>query len=443
MRKASTTSVWPAHNDDDYKFRGIKIPAFTTTEYQNYNIQPFLNRISNSLRGIMALSRQEVADIFLDAESRKLTHLARAAINQDGFLDDKWMQEQCDLAGYTILNTAYQILLEIPTSVLRAIIRGDLPEISHEADVRALQSPKYVAAPSNLFAKACIFPSIYTIYFVNKTTNEPPTIADILQLIAYLVGNSNNPAVLNLARDLKERIRGCSPQDTLAGGLVDVGFSGDGALRLTQHYANVSSNDVMQQFKSASVMLFGQSKYVIRGFIVCRLQKFNYCSLAEVILSRLAQSYTSRGGGFNGVAAGASITGARNLSPSAWEQIGAVEATEIYKKNLAADQERLQELRDIAERQKNLAIERALQDTLVGLLPQEEQDKIRAAGAALREALYTEHEERHRDSEEEDAADEDVVDDEAESVDEEAAGEYSSDIEFSSSPTRGNPAPRN
>lgn len=43
------------------------------------------------------------------------------------------MQEQCDLAGYTILNTAYQILLEIPSSVVRAIIRGDLPEISHEA----------------------------------------------------------------------------------------------------------------------------------------------------------------------------------------------------------------------------------------------------------------------------------------------------------------------
>lgn len=122
-----------------------------------------------------------------------------------------------------------------------------------------------------------------------------------------------------------------------------------------------------------------------------------------------------------------------------------MEATEIYKKNLAADQERLQELRDIAERQKNLAIERALQDTLVGLLPQEEQDKLRAAEAALRSALYTEHEERHRDSEEEDAADDDAADDdavdnEAESLDEEAAGEYSSDIEFSSSPTRGNPA---
>lgn len=53
-------------------------------------------------------------------------------------------------------------------------------------------------------------------------------------------------------------------------------------------------------------MCCGQARY--------GLYKFNYCSLAEVIISRLVQSYISRGGGFNGAVAGASITGARNLS---------------------------------------------------------------------------------------------------------------------------------
>ncbi|OBT39411.1 hypothetical protein VE00_10346 [Pseudogymnoascus sp. WSF 3629] len=38
----------------------------------------------------MALSRQEVAATFLQAAEMKLTHLAKALINQDGFLDDLW-----------------------------------------------------------------------------------------------------------------------------------------------------------------------------------------------------------------------------------------------------------------------------------------------------------------------------------------------------------------
>jgi hypothetical protein len=38
----------------------------------------------------MALSRQEVAAAFLQAAEMKLTHLAKALINQDGFLDDLW-----------------------------------------------------------------------------------------------------------------------------------------------------------------------------------------------------------------------------------------------------------------------------------------------------------------------------------------------------------------
>lgn len=57
----------------------LRIPRNNLFEY-SIPLQPNIK---------MALSCQEVAEIYIDAESRKFTHLTRAIINQDGFLDDK------------------------------------------------------------------------------------------------------------------------------------------------------------------------------------------------------------------------------------------------------------------------------------------------------------------------------------------------------------------
>lgn len=35
-----------------------------------------------------------MARVFLEAESKKLTHLAKVLVNQDGLIDDKWLQGQ-------------------------------------------------------------------------------------------------------------------------------------------------------------------------------------------------------------------------------------------------------------------------------------------------------------------------------------------------------------
>lgn len=335
----------------------------------------------------MALSREEVAEIYVAAEKLKMTHLAKAVINQDGYLDDDWVQTQCDHSGYAVLTNAYSILLETPPSVVQSIIRGDLPEIATDrnAEIHQLQRSSYVAVGVNL-----VCPSIYTVYLVDKTTSKPPTVADLYPIIRYVKQTYTNSATLALAQNLETRIDeyNQNPQIPLPGGLVDVGFSADGALRITQHLSNIGSNEVMQHFRAAAAHLFGQAKYGLRGFIVCKLRKFNQCGLAEVLFSRMAQSYTSRGGGFNGIVAGRSLTGGRNLPVVSWEEIAAADPTPIYTKNLADDMEKLDDLRNIAERWRNLAERRALQDIAISMLPVANQVMIRAAEAELRATLY-------------------------------------------------------
>ncbi|KFX92685.1 hypothetical protein V490_05236 [Pseudogymnoascus sp. VKM F-3557] len=385
-----------------------------------------------------SLSRQEVADIYLAAQERKLTHLAKAIINQDGFLDDAKMQEHCDYSGYTILATAYQIILEIPETVVRAVIRGDLPELAQHADVRALQSPNYVAVPCMLATSSgCIHPSIYTIYLVHKATNKPPTIADLQLIIARIQATSSNNSSLTLAQQLSDRIRGCSPQTTLEGGLVDVGFSKDGAERITQHYTNTNSNKVMQEFKEAAEAIFGRFKYGLRGYIVCRIRKLNHCALSEILISRLAQSYISRGGGFNGFIAGANLRGGQLLTATAWEEIGAVPPTPFYKQNLAADKKETQRLRDLVARQKEVVQERLLQDIAIEALPQAEREKLRAKEEELRERLLGERdgsESQVDQSQQESAADQEIE----EPADDQPTG-YTSDIDDSSEPIHSRP----
>lgn len=335
-------------------------------------------------------TREQIAKTYLEAQGNKLADLAKAVINQNGFLDDSWLQAQCNFSGYSIFTTTYQILLETPTSVIQALIRGGLPKMAGHADLRRLQRDEYTAVPHSPTTR---HPVIYSIYLVDKSTNEPPTVGDLYQIIPRVrqvasAAVTPNPAALKLATALEMRIMGCSPQSLLARGLVDVGYAGNGTQRLQQHYNGVSSNEVMQLFRQASTHIFGQ-RYCLRGFIICKLRKLGYCALAEVIFSRLTQSDVSRGGGFNGITTGFSIPSAQNLSSMAWEEIAAVKPSDIYTRNLAEDMDKMKAEstahRDVVERWKNLTETRALQDCVDEMLPKEAREKIRTLGKALQQ----------------------------------------------------------
>lgn len=236
---------------------------------------------------------------------------------------------------------AYHILLATPPLMILAIIQGELPTISGSLEVQYLQHPDYTAVPP---AFNCIHPTIYTIYLVDQETHEPPTVQDLATIIDSVRRKAAPIAVqvpaaakaLRLCRSLEARMVGQDPQAPIAGGLVDVGFSGDSAARIDQHLNDESSNKIMQLFYEAAVREFDDT-YELQGYIVCKMRSIEHCALAEIIFSRMAQSYTSRGGGFNSATAGASIKRAHALSGVEWEEIAAVKPDWVFTDHFESD----------------------------------------------------------------------------------------------------------
>ncbi|KFY30760.1 hypothetical protein V493_01706 [Pseudogymnoascus sp. VKM F-4281 (FW-2241)] len=197
---------------------------------------------------------------FLNAESESILAVARTLINQGGFLDDVWLKGQCRYSGYSILSNAHQILLATPVAVLQGLIRGDLPAMSMNSDLQYLQSPQYVQVTPTLNTDDIVHPVIYAVYLVDSQTNMPPTIRDVkivLDNIEASIDTLNMPTqskarAKSLASLLKDRILGHSPNSTLAGGLVNIGFAGKGSARLAQHVAGVNSNEIMQLFRESA-----------------------------------------------------------------------------------------------------------------------------------------------------------------------------------------------
>lgn len=229
--------------------------------------------------------------------------------------------------------------------MILAIIQGELPTISGSLEVQYLQHPDYTAVPP---AFNCIHPTIYAIYVVDQETHEPPTVQDLAAIIDSVRRKAAPIAVqvpaaakaLRLCRSLEARMVGQDPQAPIAGGLVDVGFSGDSAARIFQHLNDESSNKLMQLFYEAAVREFDDT-YELQGYIVCKMRSIEHCALAEIIFSRMAQSYTSRGGGFNSATAGASIKRAHALSGVEWEEIAAVKPDWVFTDHFESDAVRM------------------------------------------------------------------------------------------------------
>ncbi|KFY31438.1 hypothetical protein V493_01110 [Pseudogymnoascus sp. VKM F-4281 (FW-2241)] len=307
-------------------------------------------------------SRQDIATKYLDAEATKLIDLAKAILDQDGFLDDDYMASQYRYSKESILVATYRILLSTPSLVIQAIIQGTLPTISASREVQYLQSPQYTAVPPD---HNYIFPTIYAIYLVDQETNDPPTIEDLHVII------DSTP---------------------LAGGIVDIGFSGDGAARIDQHLQGENSNRIMQYFYNAATREFGDV-YELQGYIVGKMRLLEHCALAEIIFTRLAQSYISRGGGFNGTTAGASIKGAHLLSAVAWEEIGGVKldraTTEHFESDTVKMRAVIQEHNDRTERAKAVVVGQAIYSRIREMLTPDEKEKLDAKKKESRDAAYS------------------------------------------------------
>lgn len=190
------------------------------------------------------------------------------------------MKSQCQFSLLSLTVTAHNILLATPACVLQGLIRGDLPEMAQDPDLRYMQRSQYTAVPPMAREPDCVHPSIYAIYLVDAITSKPPTIADlrviiprVKQKITSMAAQNSAAAAVELVDELEDRMDGCVPTSTLEGGLVDIGFSRDSRERLRQHHTGASSNEVMQVFRDAAIAPFN-NRYCLRGFIVCKLHQF-------------------------------------------------------------------------------------------------------------------------------------------------------------------------
>lgn len=300
-------------------------------------------------------TREEIAQSFLAAENVSLIELAKALINQGGFIDDGWLQGQCDYAGYSILTTAHQILMTTLAEVLRGLITGTISTMAGNSDLQYLQSSQYVAVPHVVNAEDIVLPVIYAVYLVDLQTNEPLTVRDTQEMIDNVkqklggMKGDSKIAAKSLTKLLADRINGCNPNSLLLRGLVDIGFAGKGPARLAQHQSGANSNEVMQVFRDAARDV--NACYGLQSFIICKMRKYEHCSLAEVLFSRLSQSYISRGGGFNGAVAGLSIKGAQLLSVMAWDRIGGVQRDRVYQSSYAIEMAKIKTAAGASRRQ--------------------------------------------------------------------------------------------
>ncbi|OBT76336.1 hypothetical protein VF21_03581 [Pseudogymnoascus sp. 05NY08] len=314
----------------------------------------------------MAATRQEIAGGFLAAENESLLQLAEAVITQGGYIDDPWMASQLAHSGYSVLNTAHQIFMATPTEVLRGLIQGDLPALAGNSDLKYMQSAQYVAFPSVITMDNITLPVVYAIYLVNLQTSQPPSVRHIREMVDAVeikVGSmqgTSKAAAKDLARYLKNRISGCISNSPLAGGLVDVGFAGNGVQRLAQHQSGVNSNEVMQVFGDAAKSI--DKDYGLQGFIVTKMRTYEQCSLAEVLPQHPERP---------------------DNAVVSWDRIGAVNRDRIYNSNLDVEIARMKAATAAGRRQvqrtEDIGESLAIQDSILELLSPDERARAAAA----------------------------------------------------------------
>lgn len=281
--------------------------------------------------------REQNAQDYL-AKSEILYELSKALVEKTGFLCDGWLQSQYSYNKTMIVLAVHDILLSTPRSVIYGLINGDLPEKANDSSVRFVQTHEYAAVANT----GIVMPIIYAVYLVHIHDGTPPTIAEMHEILAELPAvtpdtRDNKKATENLAAQLELRIDGCEPDAILSGGLVHIGFAGDGVTRMKNHSDGINSNEVMQAFHEAAGINFD-----LQSFVVGKIRKLEYAGLAEVVFSRLSQSYTCMGGGFNGKAAGTSIAGAYSINVRSWEKINALPPDPIYDTNNTNDVMKMQ-----------------------------------------------------------------------------------------------------
>ena len=109
----------------------------------------------------------------------------------------------------------------------------------------------------------------------------------------------------------RTRIQHYPPNVPLQRPLSEVGWARNLQERLDQHTKHQSSNYLMNMTESICRVKY--KDYGIRQYGIFRIFETEHAMLGEILCSRIAQAYTSHGGGFSHHSAGISTPGAYKL----------------------------------------------------------------------------------------------------------------------------------
>ncbi|KFY47043.1 hypothetical protein V494_00218 [Pseudogymnoascus sp. VKM F-4513 (FW-928)] len=95
--------------------------------------------------------------------------------------------------------------------------------------------------------------------------------------------------------------------------ICEVGYSKRPAARIQEHIAYKSTNYLMSFFRIIFHDRFPTRRYDIEGNVVLRCMTHEDAAVGEILLTTLAQAYTTDGGGFCHQAAGEKVSKANDI----------------------------------------------------------------------------------------------------------------------------------
>ena len=284
------------------------------------------------------------AEALEKAYGHSLSDPALTALDLKGMPCDNWVlsRKQQSVHEFVLfLVDMVTMLAGIPNIILKHLVLGDIPK-----EGKTNRELRNKLNDLLLHRSDDGLPCIY-IQYLTDSAGESPTAATLTSILddveLYIRGYGNpadndsykfamnvdstarrdqgkrkyitKPEQINVTRRwvtvTRTRIQRYPPNVPLQRPLSEVGWAKNLQERLTQHAKHQSSNYLMNLTESICRVKY--KDYGIRQYGIFRIFETEHAMLGEILCSRIAQAYTSHGGGFSHHSAGISTPGAYKL----------------------------------------------------------------------------------------------------------------------------------
>ncbi|KAF7884702.1 uncharacterized protein EAF02_005038 [Botrytis sinoallii] len=314
----------------------------------------------------------EYSDKLIHAHSEGLAKLIEVTLNLKGLPCDRWVSKRTDTNGSAyihFLNALMIMLAGIDKRILKHLVEGNLPSVERNPDNYEFSSKlKNMRAVLTGETKLTHRPYIYIQYLVDKKgiSPTPKDIGEILDHVElYLEGfnikenqasndcaleidtafhttkhgyntvqagyrryasSERNPrsltwkkTILQWVETTRDRLRYSEKDEPLSRPLVEVGYA-TALSRLDEHKNHTGSNYIMNLIEAICKAYF-REKWSIKQYVLFKIAHHTHAMFGEILCTRMAQAYTTHGGGFCHHAAGISLGAVHKMDDLYWRRV--------------------------------------------------------------------------------------------------------------------------